>query len=158
MDIEFKKEIFPKPSEQLIQETEKYWRLKLPSSYYRFLMKYNGGIPAKQTFYYQNHGYCVVCFLCLLEDVENDNNGCFDIDVVLTQIEDRLTTTEEYRGYELLPIAELFGCDYLCLDFRENPNEPCICIWKHDESGELDPVTFKVADSFDDFLAMLVQG
>jgi len=57
--------------------------------------------------------------------------------------------------YELIPIAELTGYDYVCLDFRENPDAPCVCVWDSLDSGEFEPVTYKVADSFEDFIAML---
>ena len=35
---------------------------------------------------------------------------------------------------------------------RKNPQ---ICVWDHEESGELDPVTYKVADSFTEFVSSL---
>lgn len=155
IDIEFKETYNPKPSEALIKRKEEYWRVKLPESYRQFLLKYNGGVPVKQTFWYKNHGYCVVSFLCLLEDKNNNDDGWFDISVVLTQIEDRLVDDEDMLGTNLVPIAEMFGCDYLCLDFRENPDEPCVCAWWHEESGDFDPVTSKIADSFEDFIDML---
>ena len=33
---------------------------------------------------------------------------------------ERLTSNEDLIGCELLPIAELFAGDYLCLDFTKN--------------------------------------
>lgn len=155
MQIEMKSEILPMINEQIIRREEEMWRIKLPSDYYHFLLNTNGGVPQKREFIFNNHGYMVVCFLCILEDTEHSKFGCYDIDVVLSQIEERLTENEDLVGYELLPIAELFAGDYICLDYRENKGNPDICIWSHEESGELEPVTYKVADTFSEFVAML---
>lgn len=131
------------------------WRIKLPLDYRQFLMDFNGGIPQKREFNFRNHMYMIVSFLCILENTEHNKYGFYDIDVVLSQIEDRLTNNEDLIGCELLPIAELFAGDYLCLDYKENNENPSICIWNHEESGELDPVTYKVANTFSEFVTML---
>ena len=153
--IEITKPILPLPDETLIQKEESMWRIKLPSDYRNFLMKNNGGTPNKQEFKYKNHTYMVESFLCILQNSENSEYGFYDIDVVLTQIDDRLTNNEDLIGCELLPIAELFAGDYLCLDFTKNADNPSLCIWEHEKSGELEPVTYKVADSFSEFLTLL---
>ena len=97
----------------------------------------------------------IVSFLCVLQDTEHHENGYLDIDVVLSQIEDRLTSNEDLIGCELLPIAELFAGDYLCLDFSNNKDNPIVCVWSHEESGELEPVTYKVTNSFTEFIQLL---
>lgn len=61
---------------------------------------------------------------------------------------------EDLIGVEVLPIAELFAGDYACLDFRENKETPTVCVWSHDNSEELAPVTYKAADSFSEFIDM----
>ena len=155
MKVEMKSEILPKPNEQMIQKEEEMWRVKLPLDYRQFLMEYNGGVPDKREFYFGNRRYMIVSFLCTLEDSEHHKNGFYDIDVVLSQIEDRLTDNEDLVGCELLPIAELFAGDYLCLDFNECNDKPTVCVWSHEESGELEPVTYKVADTFTGFIQML---
>lgn len=155
MKIEMKSEILPKLNEQIIQREEKMWRIELPSDYRQFLLKTNGGVPQKREFKFNNHEYMIISFLCILEDTEHNEFGVYDIDVVLSQIEERLTDNEDLVGCELLPIAELFAGDYLCLDFKENKDNPSICIWDHEESGELEPVTYKVADTFSEFVTML---
>lgn len=156
MKLKMEKEIFPKVGEEMIQKEEQMWRIKLPMDYRQFLLDTNGGVPSKRNFNYKNHMYMIVSFLCILEDTENNNFGVYDIDVVLSQIEDRLTDNEDLVGCELLPIAELYAGDYLCLDFNEKMDMPSICIWSHEESGELEPVTYKVANTFSDFIEMLV--
>ncbi len=155
MDIEFEETLNPKPNEELIKKKEGYWRLKLPTLYYQFLLKYNGGIPVKRNFYYKNHRYYIVSFLGILKDYKYNEYGDLDIDVVLTQLDERLTDNEDLIGCELLPIAELTGYDYVCLDFRKNPDSPFVCVWSFRDSGEFDPVTVKIADSFEEFIEML---
>ncbi|MBD5471838.1 MAG: SMI1/KNR4 family protein [Lachnospiraceae bacterium] len=156
MQIEMKSKILPELNEQLIQREEKMWRIKLPSDYYQFLLRTNGGVPQKREFNFNNHKYMIVSFLCILENAEHSEFGFYDIDVVLSQIEERLTDNEDLVGCELLPIAELFAGDYICLDFKENKDNPSVCVWDHEESGELEPVTYKVADTFSEFVAMLM--
>lgn len=156
MKVEMKSEILPKPNEQVLRKAEEIWRIKLPLDYRQFLMDSNGGVPNKREFNCSNHMYMIVSFLCILEDTEHNKFGFYDIDVVLSQIEGRLTNNEDLVGCELLPIAELFAGDYLCLDFNESKDPPSICVWSHEESGELDPVTFKVANTFSEFVQMLV--
>jgi len=156
MEIEMRSEILPKLNEQTIQKEEKMWRIKLPMDYYQFLLHTNGGVPQKREFRNNSRGYMIMSFLCILEDTEHSNFGFYDIDVVLSQIEERLTDNEDLIGVEVLPIAELFAGDYLCLDYREKKVEPSICVWSHEESEDLAPVTYKVADTFSEFVEMLV--
>lgn len=47
----------------------------------------------------------IVSFLCILENTEQNKLGFYDIDVVLSQIEERPTDNEDLAGCELLPIA-----------------------------------------------------
>nr|WP_235794763.1 SMI1/KNR4 family protein [Virgibacillus sp. NKC19-16] len=97
-------------------------------------------------------------FLCVLENTEENDYGVYDIDVTLTRIEVRLTDNEDLVGVDLLPIAILFAGDYLCLDYRESDNHPTVCVWDHEESGDLDPVTYYCSENFDEFLSILYKG
>ena len=45
--------------------------------------------------------------------------------------------------------------DYVCFDFRNNKNEPNICVWSSKDSMEFEPVTFSVANSFTEFIRLL---
>lgn len=155
MNINISDIIEPKPSEELIAEEEKMWNVKLPSSYRKFIINNNGGIPEKKFFRCNNHEYCIDRFLCILKETENNAYGSYDIDVVLTQIEDRLTDNEDLIGCELLPIAQLFAGDYLCINFNNGNIEPSICVWSHEESGELEPVFYNTFKSFEELLKKL---
>ena len=59
-------------------------------------------------------------------------------------------------GYNIIPIADLFAGDLLCLDYRES-EEPTVCVWLHEESDEWDPVTEKVANTYSEFMDMLFE-
>ncbi|MGT8954557.1 SMI1/KNR4 family protein [Bacillus cereus] len=155
--MEIKKEsiIYPLPSDSLILKKEEYWRVQLPVDYKNFIKVNNGGSPEKKSFVCNNHSYAVIRFLCILEAPENIEIGMFDIDVTWTQLDERLTDDGDLLGVALLPIAVLFAGDFLCLDFRESRNNPKVCVWDHENSAELEPVSHHVADTFDEFMGML---
>ena len=155
--MRIKEKVLPLPTDEYISEEEKYWRVKLPLSYRQFLQTYNGGVPVERSFLHKGHAYAIDRFLSILSDYKTNRLGCYDIGVVLTQVEDRLSDNEDLVGAEKLPIAALFAGDLLCLDFKKHPQNPSVCIWFHEESGESDPVTEKVADSFDAFVNMLYE-
>jgi SMI1-KNR4 cell-wall len=145
----------PLPSEELIKKHEKFWRLTLPEPFVNFVKLYNGIEVEEAIFECNNRGYAIERFLCILDDIENNPKGIYDIDVVFSQIGERLTENEDLIGAEVLPIASVFAGDFVCLDFRNNKANPSVCVWSHEESGEFEPITFKVADDFDEFLKVL---
>lgn len=147
--------IKPLPTDDLLQKREQRWRVTLPEDYRNFLTKNNGGIPIEMSFACNDHSYAVTRFLCVLENYKDSKFGWYDIGVVVSQIEERLTDNLDLIGVEVLPIAELFGGDYVCLDYRADKHNPSVCVWSHEGSGEFAPVTHKVANSFSEFLTSL---
>ena len=147
--------INPRPNDSVLLEFDKSWELKLPMDYKSFIKKHNGAIPKNGVFMHKGHEYLIERFLGIVEDYEDDDLGVYDIEVIESQIGERLTANEDLIGMEVVPIAALFGGDFVCLDVRETHDNPSVCIWYHEESGVFDPVTDKVADSFTEFLAML---
>lgn len=153
--MKFSSIVYPLPKDEFIDKEEKMWRISLPTSFRALLSKHNGGIPEKNEFYTGEHSYAIDRFLCVLENTKDNDYGVYDIDVTLTRIEERLTNNEDLVGVDLLPIGLLFAGDYLCLDYRGTGKSPAVCVWDHEESGELDPVTYYCTESFDKFLDML---
>ena len=147
--------IKPMPTDELLADKERKWRLVLPDDYREFIVNYNGGVPNEKTFVCNDHEYAVTRFLCILKSVQDTPNGWYDISVVESQIGERLTDNEDLIGVEVLPIAELFAGDYACLDYRKDKERPSVCVWSHEESGEFAPVTYKVADKFTEFVEMM---
>ena len=147
--------IYPLPKENFILDLEKNWRVTLPGDYKNFIMSKNGFRPSKNSFSLKNRSFLIERFLCVLENTKDNPLGVYDIDVVMSQLDERLFVHEDILGFELVPIAALFGGDFLCLNYIEDPENPSISIWYHEESYELEPTIEFVANSFTEFLAML---
>ena len=146
----------PLPDEELIAKKERFWRLRFPEDYRNFLKKYSCGEPEEDAFEHEGHIYAIDRFLGLVRNYKTDVLGCYDIGVVESQIEERLTDNRYQFGMDVIPIAALFAGNYLCLDFRGYAENPTVCIWFHEESGDFDPCLEKVADSFTEFTEMLI--
>lgn len=157
MEIREESVIYPVPSDSLLSKEEGFWRVELPLDYKNFIKKNNGGIPEKRSFHCEGHDYLMTRFLCILEEPTEHNLGIFDIDAVKTQLDERLMDDEDRLGVALLPIAVLFSGDFLCLDYRNSPSCPNVCIWDHENSDEYKPVSYPIANHFNDFLAMLTR-
>lgn len=147
--------IYPLPKENFILDLEKNWRVTLPGDYKNFIMSKNGFRPSKNLFSLTNRLYLIERFLCVLENTKNNPLGVYDIDVVMSQLDERLFVHEDILGFELIPIAALFGGDFICLDYTKSKENPSICIWYHEESYELDPSVEFIAGSFTEFLEIL---
>lgn len=147
--------VYPLPTFEQLAKKESKWRLQLPQDYRFFILKYNGAVPAECNFSCSGHEYMVTRFLCILENVRESEFGWLDISVVESKIGERLTENEDLIGVEVLPIAELYSGDYLCLDFRIDKSSPSVCVWSHEESEDFSPVTYEVARSFTVFQKLL---
>ena len=160
MKIEEGSVCFPTPSSNTIIEFEKRWRIKLPEDYKVFLQQYNCAVPIAKSFDYRGHGYFIIRFCGIIDELKKADREArwFDIDVIDTQLDERLSVDEDSDETALLPIAGLFSDNLLCMDFRENLSSPSICIWYHEESGEFVPSTETIASSFTEFLTMLYEG
>ena len=142
-----------RPSEAIIHENEENWGVKLPEKFCQLLKAFNGGVPEKRNFPCGKRTRMIERFLCIMDNTDDDY-ACYDIDVVLTQVEERIVSNPELVGYEIIPFAVLFAGDLLCLDYRE-AETPSVCVWFHEESEEWNPVTEKVAESCSEFMDIL---
>ena len=147
--------IYPLPTDALLQEREVAWKVQLPEDYKKFIMRKNGFRPSKNSFSLKNRSFLIERFLCVLENTKDNPLGVYDIDVVMSKLDERLFVHEDILGFKLVPIVALFGGDFLCLNYIEDPENPSICIWYHEESYELDPAVEFIANNFTEFLAML---
>lgn len=147
--------ILPTPSEERIESFEDYCGIELPAEFKDFLRNSNGAIPIINVFSHNGREYLVERFLCLIEEPQSDDvNGWYDIEVILSQIDTRLTDDEDLVGANVIPFASLFAGDFVCLDFR-NGKTPSVLVWFHDESEDFNPVTVEVAKSINEFFNML---
>ena len=147
--------IYPLPTDALLQEREVAWKVRLPDDYKNFIIRKNGFRPSKNLFSLTNRSFLIERFLCILENTKDNPLGMYDIDVVMSQLDERLFVHEDILGFELIPIVALYGGDFLCLNYLEDTENPSICIWYHEESYELEPAIELVAINFTEFLVML---
>jgi len=147
--------IYPLPTDALLQEREVAWRVKLPDDYKEFIKKENGVIPSKRYFDFENNEKVIDRFLAILAISGKKTEEDYDIGVVSTQLEGRIVFDEDNVGMQLIPIAALFGGDFVCLNYVKETENPSICIWYHEESYELEPAIEFLANNFTEFLAML---
>ncbi|MCY8959219.1 SMI1/KNR4 family protein [Bacillus atrophaeus] len=147
--------INPLPTDELLDEKERKWRITLPQSYKIFIKQNSGGIPLESQFLCNGHNYAIDRFLCILKVTGENELEWYDIGATMSQLDERIIDDEDLVGVEILPIAVLFAGDFICLDYRSNKDEPSVCVWSHEESGEFAPVTYQVANNFAEFLEML---
>ncbi|WP_314256055.1 SMI1/KNR4 family protein [Granulicatella elegans] len=147
--------IYPLPTDALLLEREVVWRVKLPDDYKEFIKKENGVIPSKRYFHFEHNEKVIDRFLAILAISGEKTEEDYDIGVVSTQLEGRIVFDEDNVGMQLIPIAALYGGDFLCLNYVEDSENPNISIWYHEESYELEPVIEFLAKNFTEFLAML---
>ena len=147
--------IYPLPTDALLLEREVVWRVKMPDDYKEFIKKENGVIPSKRYFHFENNEKVIDRFLAILAISGEKTEEDYDIGVVSTQLEGRIVFDEDNVGMQLIPIAALYGGDFLCLNYVEDSENPNISIWYHEESYELEPAIEFLANNFTEFLAML---
>ncbi len=146
--------ILPLPSIDTIKKNENIWKIKLPSKYIEFISSFNGAIPSDKNNFieYDNNCYVIDRFLGIIENYSSNPLGIYDIDVVLSQLDCRLTKNPDKIGVDLLPIIALFSGNFICLDYCSSYDSPSICIWFHEDSDEFKPVTITISNSFEDFI------
>ena len=147
--------IYPLPNDALLHEIEVAWKVRLPDDYKEFIKNENGLIPSKRYFHFGDNEKVIDRFLAILAISGEKPEEVYDIGVVSTQLEGRIVFDEDYVGMQLIPIAALFGGDFVCLNYVKDSENPSICIWYHEESYELEPAIELVANNFAEFLDML---
>jgi len=143
------------PSDRRVLKLEDYSEVKFPQKYIDFLKSYNGGVPRTKKLEVNDNEYVIERFLCMTDSPGDSRLGDYDIAVVMTQLGARLSCNPDELGDELIPIAALFTGNFICLDYRKSKTNPKICIWDHEESDDFAPITYFVADSFEEFIDML---
>jgi hypothetical protein len=145
------------PSAQRISKIETCYNIKLPERYLEFLKSNNGGIPEVNSVEINQYPLVIERFLPISEEPKVCGIGAYDVVVVMSQIEERLTDNPDCVGCEILPIAALFSGDFVCLDYRIDKNMPSICVWDHEKSDFLSSKTYTISDNFSEFLIEISQ-
>ena len=150
MNIKVSK-ILDAPSKNRLDEFENSNRVKLTNKFISFINNYNGAIVEGFRINVNHQERLIERFLCILDDYQSHDRGEYDISVVITQLEGRMTANEDLVGAEIVPFAVVFGGDFLCLDYRSSKESPNIVLWDHEESDDFCPVTYPVSSENDFF-------
>lgn len=130
-----------------IKDVENEVGAVFPLSFISFVKNCNGGIPIEKYFKINGNEKVVERFLSFVPNYKDSVLGVYDVEVVWSQIEDRL-------GEHVCPFASLFAGDFLCF-YDEGNKEPKIVIWDHEQSEEDSPTLIDVARNFDEFVKIL---
>ena len=117
-------------------------KIKLPEDYKKAILKYNGGIPSKCSFPYEDPMYGPVntVFGMMLSFCKCDEDNIFEsFDSLKDQLPDRV-----------YPIIDDGAGDYVCFDYRNAEVSPRLVYWCHELSLENSIVP--LADTFTDFI------
>lgn len=134
--------------EHILKALEHYWEINLPSSFRDFLLKNNGGEPAKNFFLFKgsDSGSDVQSFLGIYPRTHNN-------------LLEYLKTYESRIPNHLFPIAyDSFG--NLILISVKNPDRGKIYFWDHEmevdegKTPDYSNLTL-IADSFEEFIENL---
>jgi hypothetical protein len=155
MDFEIATALAP-PTDDRIQWFETTYRIKLPNDFIAALKVGNGAVPNPRKFLQGKQERMIERMLCLLSNPRDDDlNGWYDFNVVLTQLDGRIIDDENLIGMNVIPFAVLFAGDFVCLDFRRTPECPSVAVWDHERSEELMPFFDTIAPSFSAFVDIL---
>ena len=130
-----------------VRSVEKEIGIRFPASFIDFMMASNGGVPVPQFFDLGANTHVVERLLSFVPDYKTHALGCYDIEVVWSQIEGRLTS-------DLCPFAALFAGDFLCFKVGSD-GEATVVMWDHESSDEGSPALIPVAQNFESLLRML---
>ncbi|MES2902398.1 MAG: SMI1/KNR4 family protein [Pseudomonadota bacterium] len=134
-------------SDAYLQEVEDALGTTFPESYANFLRSTNGGVPVAKYFDIGTNVKVVERFLSLVEHYKTDDFGIYDVEVVWSQIDDRLDDG-------VWPFAIAFAGDFLCFDGRSGDRQSVV-LWDQDRSDIDSPHLIPIAPDFDSFLKML---
>lgn len=137
-------------TESVISEHEQILGVKFPPDFRAVIKLCPGGQPVERSDFNLQHpgaGNVESCLGALLTLGPADD----DVDGIL----DTARSLHDTHGLsrQIIPFATDGMGDYMCLDFRRDPLTPAIVYWSHET--RIDDAIAHLADSFDEFLAML---
>ena len=162
MELKFKRlDDSPLPTKEVLKQREKEWGVRLPEDYKQFMMEHGGCEVEPDTFRCKENGQAYgINFIARIRDDEHDkyDGEIFGVNALMDENEEYLIEDEdETYPPALLPIARLFGEHLVCMDFRDDGKFKGIYVWDSVDSEKYDPVVYKVADTFTEFLGMLYE-
>ena len=146
----------PPPPPERVARLEESFACKLPDDYLRFVREHNGAKLAQPGVRIAGDTVVIERFLPIVANPQSNPQGWADVAVVASQLDARLAASPDSAGFDLIPVAALFGGDFLVLDYRAGQQAaPSVAIWYHETSDEFAPDTKPVAASFAEFIDTL---
>lgn len=134
-------------TEKRFQEVQNIIGKKLPYSYYSLVTNDDGSTPFPNIFKLvkKNGQYVVSCVGAFLAFNPSEYG-----DIV-----NEVKHPPEFFPQNLVPFAEVGNGDYICFDYRQDPqtDNPSVVYWSHEDAPE-ESVSF-LAKDFESFLDML---
>ncbi|HDR7393896.1 SMI1/KNR4 family protein [Bacillus toyonensis] len=131
-----------KLTDEQIQQLEQYFGIKFPNDFIECVKKYDGGYPTPDTF-----------------DIPGQDEDSFN-NLLTLDSERKSSILQTYEGIKerLVDKVYPFGRDsfgnFLCFDYRNNPQSPTVVFWDH-EVEEMEEAIFPVCTSFTELLNSL---
>ncbi|CAM3914800.1 1,3-beta-glucan synthase regulator [Bacillus luti] len=133
-----KKEI----TDEHIQQVEQYLGVKFPNDFIECVKKYDGGYPRPKVF-----------------DIQGLDESTFN-DLLTLHIDDKYSIVQKYENIKdrlmdgVYPFtSDSFG-NFICFDYRSNPESPTIIFWDHEEE-EIEDSLYPVCSTFTELLNSL---
>ncbi len=142
-------------SQARIERIQKHHGVHFPSEFVELLKRHNGARVEDGAFESAGHSWVLDRFLPLLDDYRENEEGEWDVAVVITYLGSVLTDGPDEVGSRLIPIGLLTKEDYLCLDFRVSKTGPAVVILDVARSTEWNPAVIPVANSLPEFFDMV---
>lgn len=125
---------------EMIQQIEDLWQIQLPNELRKIILNGNGGGPIP--FYFEYNGENSIHFQRLFSFHRNDSLSIYQY--------------KEYFPHSLpskvVPIGAVGAAPVLCLDYRENRNQPAVIMCRVTSTVFKE---FHIAHSFEEFLSKL---
>lgn len=125
-----------------IKQVEQYFNIKLPNDFIECVKKYDGGYPRPKVF-----------------DIPGLDESTFN-DLLTLHIDDKYSIVQRHENIKdrlvdgIYPFAsDSFG-NFLCFDYRNNPESPTVVFWEHEEE-DIEKAIYPVCSSFTELLNSL---
>nr|WP_299035160.1 SMI1/KNR4 family protein [uncultured Tenacibaculum sp.] len=115
-----------KPSKSDVLAFEQNYKIHLPTDYFKFLLKYNGGSP-EPCLFTKNTDLGIIVINWLNGLLEDENGLVWNIEIFDGRIPKRFLT-----------IGDDSGGNQICLDVSLNSTNGAVYFWNHEEEYEFD--------------------
>ena len=139
----------PEADDQTIDQLEHQVGVRFPPDFRQVMKLCHGGTPEERCEFDYQHpqlgtvGSGIGAMLRLPLEEED-----------LESIVGTIAMLDDQLPDGLIPFATDGGGDFMCLDYRHDSNQPPVVYWAHEE--DKDASVFPLADSFSEFLDMLI--